>query len=230
MTARYALYFAPPRASPLGRFGRAWLDTDRADAHPPSVGCADTLTPARLIEITRSPRHYGFHATLKPPFALADGCRIAELERAAAEFAEARPRIVAPPLTLTPLAGFVALMPRERSTAMERLAADCVATFDRFRRPAEPAELARRRAVGLTPRQEGYLCKWGYPYVIADFRFHMTLTSRLEEPERTRVLELLHPLVAPFCLEPLIVDAIALFEQTDLSQRFRLRRHYALAA
>lgn len=230
MTARFALYFAPPATSPLGRFGDAWLDADRATAQAPAVGCADAVTLARLIEITRSPRHYGFHATLKPPFALVDGCRVADLERAAAGFAEARARFVASPLILKPLAGFVALLLRERSTAMETLAADCVAAFDRFRRPAEPAELARRRAIGLTPRQERYLNEWGYPYVMAEFRFHMTLTGRLAEPERTPVLDLLHPLVAPFCREPLMVDAIAVFEQADRDEPFRLRRRYSLAA
>ncbi len=215
LRARYAIYFAPPAASPLGRFGRAWLDAGM---------------PARLVEITSSPRHYGFHGTLKPPFALADGCRIADLERAVAGFAEARPRFLASPLTLTTLAGFIALMPREESTAMVTLAADCVAAFDRFRRPAEPAELARRRTVGLTPRQERYLNQWGYPYVMAEFRFHMTLTGRLEEVERARVLDLLCPLVAPIRREPVVVDAVALFEQEDNGQPFRLQQRYPLAA
>ena len=230
MKTRYAVYFTPPAARPLGRFGRAWLDSVPAAAQDPPARCAATLTPARLVEITRAPRHYGFHATLKPPFALADGCRIADLERAVADFAAARPRFVAPPLDLATLAGFIALMLRDPSTAMASLATDCVAAFDRFRRPAAPAEIARRRAVGLTPRQERYLTEWGYPYVMEEFRFHMTLTGRLEALERARVLDRLRPLVAPLCREPFIVDGITLFEQADRSQPFRLRRRYRLAA
>ena len=70
---RYAIYFAPPPASPLARFGRQWLgrdaETGEAVATPAHAGVA----PERLAAWTASPRRYGFHATLKPPFRLADG-------------------------------------------------------------------------------------------------------------------------------------------------------------
>ena len=42
-----------------------------------------------------------------------------------------------------------------------------------------PAELARRRAGGLTPRQDELLQRWGYPFVLEEFRFHMSLTGPL---------------------------------------------------
>ena len=32
---------------------------------------------------------------------------------------------------------------------------------------------------GSPPRQDANLLRWGYPYVLEDFRFHMTLTERL---------------------------------------------------
>ncbi len=45
-------------------------------------------------------------------------------------------------------------------------------------------ELQRRRAANLTPRQEFLLMHWGYPYVLDEFRFHMTLTRRLPDEKQ----------------------------------------------
>ena len=225
MSARYAIYFAPPPASPLGRFGRAWL----GDAASVTLSL-EAISPDRLREITAAPRHYGFHATLKPPFALADGCRIDDLERAVGDFAGARRPFAAPPLTLNTLAGFIALMLGRASDEMTALAADCVQAFDRFRRPADPAGIDRRRAAGLTPRQARHLVDWGYPYVMDDFRFHMTLTGRLDEPERSAVLDGLRPLVEPLCHAALEVGAVALFAQSDRARPFHLCQRYPLAA
>ena len=33
---------------------------------------------------------------------------------------------------------------------------------------------------GLTDRQEALLTQWGYPYVMEEFRFHITLTGALD--------------------------------------------------
>src|SRR3546814_20748675 len=82
------------------------------------------------------------------------------------------------PLRLVILDGFLALVPSGPSDALEALAAGCVQRFERFRAPPSALELARRRSNGLTPRQERNLKDWGSPYVLADFRFHLTLTAR----------------------------------------------------
>ena len=49
-----------------------------------------------------------------------------------------------------------------------------------FARPPGAAELERRRKAGLSAAQEKMLLRWGYPYVLDEFRFHLTLTGRLQ--------------------------------------------------
>jgi hypothetical protein len=40
-------------------------------------------------------------------------------------------------------------------------------------------------------RQRNYLDRWGYPYVMEEFRFHMTLTGRLDSTCRWGVVDML---------------------------------------
>ena len=94
--------------------------------------------------------------------------------------------------------------------ALAALAAAAVARFDRFRVPSEPAELARRRAQRLTARQEALLQRWGYPHVMEEFRFHMTLTGALPEADLAAVEAALASVLAPLLPAPFIVDALTL--------------------
>jgi hypothetical protein len=77
--------------------------------------------------------------------------------------------------------------------------------LDAFRAPPDESELAKRRKAGLSARQEAMLTRWGYPYVMDDFRFHLTLTGRLPRADRRRVAALIEarlpPLPAPFALD-----------------------------
>lgn len=72
MTAyrRYGLYVVPEGA--FYRSGAAWLGWDSVQGsrvvHPDIDGL-----PRPVSEITATPRKYGFHGTIKPPFRLADG-------------------------------------------------------------------------------------------------------------------------------------------------------------
>lgn len=220
---RYAIYFAPTPSSALGRFGQEWLGDDA-----PSISDMPGVSRERLAAITAEPRIYGFHATLKPPFALADGEGAADLDHALAAFAAVRQSFLAPRLHLTSLDGFWALTLAQPSAAVDRLAEDCVARFDRFRAPPSREELERRRRAGLTPSQEALLQRWGYPYVFEEFRFHMTLTARLTGAEAALLGERLAPIVEPLCRRSLRVDAVALFHQPAPGERFRQVRRYSL--
>jgi hypothetical protein len=130
-----------------------------------------------------TPRKYGFHATLKPPFRLAEGQDVQALEAAASDLAVDLAPAICDGLKLTTLGRFVALTPQDDMQAVRRVAGACVRELDRFRAPASEAELARRRKVGLSPAQEALLTQWGYPYVMEEFRFHMTLTERLPQDD-----------------------------------------------
>lgn len=223
--ARYAIYFAPPQGSPLGAFAARWLGRD-AEGNAVERLPVPGFAPERLAEIVAPAGHYGFHATLKPPFALAPCGARGELDEALARFAAGQAPFAAPPLRLDAIAGFIALTLSAPCPGMDALAARCVHEFDAFRAPPAEAETAQRRSAGLTPRQDALLQRWGYPYVMEEFRFHMTLTGRLDAGERAALQASLAPLAAPLCAAPLQVDAVALFAQSDRAAPFRLARRY----
>ncbi|WGD29388.1 DUF1045 domain-containing protein [Ancylobacter sp. WKF20] len=226
-TARYAVYFAPPAASPLWRFGSAVIGYDAEsgqDVPPPPLR---RFEAARWRNITSEPRRYGFHGTLKAPFRLAEGRTEAELREACARFAAERTRFACAGVSVSAISRFIALKLASNCAALDRLAAGAVAAFDDFRAPMNEAEREKRLRAPLTPRQRDHLDRWGYPYVLDDFRFHMTLTGPLEDDERALALaELEEAFAASGSDGPLIVSEIALYRQE--TGAFRLIARYPL--
>jgi putative phosphonate metabolism protein len=227
---RYAIYYAPIAGSELDRFGArligydAWTGKDIAFAD----GIVETVADWR--ELTHDARKYGFHATLKAPFGLADDQDEDRLLAACATFA-ATPRVL--PLirpVVNAISGFIAVIPGDPSPELQQLAADCVRTFEPFRAPLTADDRARRRPERMTPRQVDYLDRWGYPYVMEEFRFHMTLTCRLDADRRTPILAMLRRRFDELGLDRLTIDRIALFKQDDASSRFRIVESWPLAA
>jgi putative phosphonate metabolism protein len=216
---RYAIYFAAARGGALDRFGAQHLGYDAWSGD--DLPFPDGLPPD-WRELTGDPRKYGFHATLKAPFALAPGESEASLTAACADFTRT-PRqipIIAP--VVNTISGFIAVVPAEPSDAIVQFAADCVRAFDPFRAPLTAEDRARRKPGMLTLRQRDYLGRWGYPYVMEEFRFHMTLTGRLDSIRRGPVLDLLNHRFQRIGLRSLAIDAIALFKQTGAPSRFRI--------
>jgi len=227
--ARYAIYWAPPADGALWRFGARWLgrDAETGAETPPGDGAA--ADPDWLRAATADPRHYGLHATLKPPFRLAAGRDRDALIAALAAFAAGAAPVAGPALVLRRLGRFLALVPGGPAPAIQALAASVVAQLDAFRAPPPPEELAKRRAHGLTPDQEQYLQRWGYPYVMDAFRFHVTLTGSLDPDALTRLEALLAPRVADFAAAPLTLAELALFEQDAPERPFRLTGRFGFA-
>ncbi len=168
---RAALYWAPDPADPLARAGNAWLGRDPETA-------ATLVQPygTDIAARTAGARVYGFHATLRPPMRLATG--YAEFLGAAETCAADLAPFDMPPLRVEDIDGFLALVPAGPSPSLQSLADACVRATDKHRLPPSEAELARRRAAGLTAEEEALLQRWGYPYVMQRWRFHMTLTDR----------------------------------------------------
>lgn len=225
---RLAVYFAPAPETALAAFGRTWLGRDAERGVPVAQPCLPGIDADRLASITQEPRHYGFHATLKAPFVLAGGATRDEARAATAAVARAWAPFDATPLGLRAFAGFLALMPAPPSPVLDALAADCVRHLDPLRAPLTEADRVRRPLAMMTERQRMHLEKWGYPWVMDDFRFHLTLTTRLEPGERQDVEAALAPLVAPFAAGPLRIDAICLFEQPSRDAPFVLLERYPL--
>lgn len=206
---RYAVYHLPGGA--LGDFGSAWLGWDarhglvhlRPDGLPPE---AETLTEV--------PRRYGFHATLKAPFRLAEGRRPEELALALrlacdhlAPFAlELEPRIDW---------GFLALRPRLQPPELLALESALVTRLDAFRAPLTGAERDRRNPDALPPQARAHLDHWGYPFVLDMFQYHLTLSNQLAPPLAEALRLALAPHLAPLIARPMPVEAVALMGEAE---------------
>ncbi len=180
---RIALYYAPGTDDPLHQRASAWLGRDAfigAELSQPAIAGVD------IAEVTADARGYGFHATLKPPFRVQGDIQAAL--QAAQDFAARTAPFALPPLQITDLDGFLALREAEPCPPLQALADGAVTALDPHRAPATEAEIARRKPEKLTPRQREYLASWGYPYVFAEWRFHMTLTRRLTPAEKAIIL------------------------------------------
>lgn len=231
MSARYALYFAPAVGSELERFGNRWLGRDAATGEALRQPAMGGLDNSRLRAVTEAPRHYGFHGTLKPPFRLAERYDEMALRRALAAFAARQQGFAIEALRLQEIGNFLAFAPLALTRALSALADACVRELDHFRAPPEPAELAKRRASGLNPRQDELLERWGYPYVLDEFRFHVSLTGPIDDgAERALFMKLLEPLVAPMLSEPVPVRELCLFQQPGHAAPFRLVDRFAFAS
>jgi hypothetical protein len=114
---------------------------------------------------------------------LAEGVSWPEFLAAATALAAGIPPFDLPPLAVTDLHGFLALRETMPCPALQSLADRCVVALDPFRAPPTEAELARRRRSRLSPAHEAMLARYGYPYVLREWFFHMTLTRRLTPEE-----------------------------------------------
>jgi putative phosphonate metabolism protein len=225
---RYAIYFAAGADSVLSRFGAELLGYDAYTGHELSFPDEAVRAAADWHDVTADPRKYGFHATLKAPMTLAPGRTEAELMTACATFAgKARPIPVIRPV-VDSISGFIAVIPAEPVGDLQQLAADCARDFDSFRAAITAEDRARRKPEKLSERQRDYLDRWGYPYVMEEFRFHMTLTGRLDAERRGPILEMLRGRFAALGLKAFAIDRAALFKQDDAKARFRIIGEWAL--
>jgi putative phosphonate metabolism protein len=218
--ARYAIYFVPEAQSDLYRCGSAIIGYDcyaGAALDLPDALKSDTLD---WRELTSEPRRYGFHATLKAPFRLREPCTEAQLVDALHNVARHCAPVRIPKVAVRVLESFIAIAPCEPVPALDALAASCTTSFDPYRASMTPQERGRRMAAGLSERQIENLDRWGYPYVLSEFRFHMTLTGKVEAPRRAAALALLTGCVQRMGGDqPIPVDRFALVKQ-DSPQAF----------
>ncbi|WP_439148993.1 DUF1045 domain-containing protein [Sulfitobacter sp.] len=222
MFERYALFYTP--IGPLADFGAQWLGWDsgigRAVSHP-------EIADIDVASITRTPRKYGLHGTLKAPFRLAEGCDVAQLQDAAKVFAAGQAAFGIGTLCLRYRSGFVALRPRNQDIALQDFAAAAVKVFDPFRATLTDAEIARRRKAKLTAQQDQQMLNWGYPFIFDDFHFHLTLSGRLGADDAAHVIDALAPRLENIVPDPFLIDAITLMGQ-DAQGMFHQIHRYAL--
>jgi hypothetical protein len=91
------------------------------------------------------------------------------------------------------------------------------------------AQLARRREGGLTPAQDALLLRWGYPYVMEEFRFHITLTGKRPKGELPGIKAALEGRLGPLVPRPYVIDALSLMGEDEMG-RFHLIHRQTLTA
>ncbi len=219
---RAAIYFTPPADAPLTRLAADWLGRDAFD------GAAARPLDAERAAIVAEPARYGFHATMKAPFRLADDATLPALDEALASFCAAHSAPTIARLALRRIAQFFALVPDETEPALDKLAGECVRGFERFRAPLSTREWERRRPETLTTRQRRHLEDWGYPHVFEDFRFHMTLTGRVPDEAAAPIEATLARHFEPLLGQPLPVDGLALFVEPEPGGPFVVHSRHPL--
>lgn len=231
MSARYAVYLCPDPSGPAWAAGAEWLGYCAATGEPRRQPAIPGIAPALLRALTAAPRRYGFHATLKAPFHLAPGASRARLARLLREVAAAEHAFDGPTFGVRLLGGFLALSPDYPDARLDGLAARCVVVFDELRAAPGAEELARREGQGLSGAQRALLRRWGYPYVMSEFRPHYSLTGRLA-PYEEGVVERLAEYAGRHFEEAASalrrIEGIALFEERAPGAGFRLLEHVSL--
>ncbi len=176
---RYAVYYAPREGAFAFRAND--LAGPRARQRPRSAAAgASRIGDPR--DITAEPRRYGFHGTIRAPFRPADGVSEALIRSTVAGLAASLAPVTCAGLKVEVLQGFIALTPLGCEAALLQLGAAVVEGTNDLRAPLTEAEIARRRPDRLSPRQRELLDRWGYPHVMEEFRFHLTLTDRCWTP------------------------------------------------
>lgn len=225
MSARYAVYYAPPANSALWRLGSQWLgrDAETGAALPqPEI--------PELAALTVSPRRYGLHATLKAPIRLAAGTTEAEFLDAVAGWAATEPRFSLPSLEVGSLGDFLALRLSRPCADLMEMAGRCVRTLDRFRSPSTETELRRRHAAALSPRECDHVQAWGYPYVFECYRFHITLSDSIADAKlQARMQDAAMAWLAGSALDERPVSEACVFVQAAADQPFILTHRFGFS-
>ena len=227
---RYAAYFAPAEGTAWWEVGSRWIGRCAAQQHDlpqPIVPGVSSLVQQRL---TQAPRRYGWHATLRAPFALAPGVEFEVLRERLHALCGRFEAFTLPPLKVQQLDDFLALVPEGDTYAIDAVAAACVTELHALAAPLGPVELQRRRATSLKPREDQLLLRWGYPFVLDAFRFHMSLTGTLHGVPTTEVEAMKGAAVQYFgALPACLFDSVALFAEPHPGADFVLVEHVRLS-
>ncbi|KGF69696.1 hypothetical protein LL06_09150 [Hoeflea sp. BAL378] len=226
---RYAIYFAPDPVSALADLAASWIGRDAQTGRPVPRPALDALGADELAGLTGPARRYGFHATLKAPFSLAEGVSEQDLVKAIEAFCAERPSFHLDGLRAGTIDGFLALLPVGDVRELNGFAGEVVTAFDGLRAELSERDIERRNPEQLSLSELRNLMRWGYPYVFDCFRFHMTLTSRLPDKDRERILAAACEHFAPVTGQPILIDALTLFVEPEPGAPFRIHSRTPLA-
>ena len=184
--SRYAIYYAPPKESNLEEFGRYWFGWDPLNAklinNKHRINYLNRFGIKNLINIDKNvliPKKYGFHGTLIPPFKLNKNYSTNTLFKKTEEIAKKFKKFKFYKFKLKKINNFYAFVQNKKNNNINKLSNRLVRELFKFRSPLTKKEIDRRNPSKLSKLQLNILYKWGYPYLMSEFNFHMTLASEV---------------------------------------------------
>lgn len=217
---RFAIYYLPDDPE-FAALGAHWLGWD-------CVQGRDLQTNLDREFVKKSAK-YGFHATLKAPFRLHQNADFDNMRAAIAKLANQQNHVSIEGLELTKLGRFFALTPTGDVSSLNHLAERCVREFDQFRAALTREEIAKKSPDRLSPSQLEYLNIWGYPHIFENFRFHMTLSDKLQKYMQTKVQERAQNHFQGWLNRPLNIQSICLAGE-DSDGWFHMIERYKFGA
>ncbi|MDR2443524.1 MAG: DUF1045 domain-containing protein [Deltaproteobacteria bacterium] len=216
MSYRYAIYYVPKMESQLYKLGRQALGYCLYLGRPYPSASAPTEKAAV----------YGFHATIIAPF------RTASSRQDITDILSSASKLLFP-VNLTGLKlvglspGFPALAIDAGNYKLAVLERTLLELLTEVRLPPTEDEINKRGI--LTARQMEYVQKWGYPWVLEEFRFHLTLGDIVTDPiELKKKIATLSVIFTPKVLTSVVLDSLALCVQDKPKSYFRLDSVYEL--
>lgn len=224
---RYAIYYVPPHDTPLADFGAAILGYDVESGRSRERLALPDIAESHLVSMTRRAARYGFHATLKAPFRLAAGRSRIDVLKLAADTADRCHPVEIWGLELAMLGNFAALRPQQTCPELDGIAAKFVRDLDPLR-AVDARDQSKWPPGKLSPREGELLEAWGYPYVLDQYRFHMTLTDALNANQAAEILLALKLAAANVTSLPLTIDAVTVVEEINPTAPFRAIARFRL--
>ena len=228
---RHAAYYAPAEGSPLAQLGAQWLGRCAQSRRAMRQPDFSTISPATFYACTAAAARYGWHATMKAPFALNPGLEMDAVPKAFSSLAQSKKALMLPPLTLRRIGDYLALVPNAPCSALQELAFDCVRALHTLAAPLSDQQLVQRRLTPLTASQDAMLLQWGYPFVGDEFQWHMTLTGSLRKLTQSEVRglqEAAQDWFKPVLNQPVELDAICWFVEPVAGGDFYEAQRFAL--
>jgi len=184
--SRYAIYYAPPKESSLEEFGRYWFGWDPLNAklinNKRRINYLNRFGIKNLINIDKNvliAKKYGFHGTLIPPFKLNKNYSTNTLFKKTEEIAKKLKKFKFYKFKLKKINNFYAFVQNKKNNNINKLSNRLVRELFKFRSPLTKKEIDRKNPSKLSKLQLNILYKWGYPYLMSEFNFHMTLASEV---------------------------------------------------
>ncbi|KQV64599.1 DUF1045 domain-containing protein [Rhizobium sp. Root1220] len=219
---RYAICFTPAAGDALSHVAANWLGRNVFSGEMVEPTSIRGLSIHEIAFHTAVPRRYGFHGVLKAPFRLAPDVSEAQLLRDMMRFCGTLAPFHIRQLEVARMGGFYSLAPSLPCEHVHYLASAVVQEFDRFRSPLSEADIERSDPDGLSAAQFANLYRWGSPYVMDEFRFHMPLTGPVNHVDMPRIELALRNVFEPVLADPIRVSSVALMVEEGNGGPFRV--------